>query len=63
MKILLQQLWENNLELDEPVPTQIELTCKNWHREFPELRNHLIARSYFAREDASEATYAGVVYL
>ena len=26
MKILLQQLWENNLEWDEPVPKQIERT-------------------------------------
>ena len=75
MKILLQRLWENNLEWDEPVPTQIERTWKKWHRELPALRNHQIMRPYFPKEievvnkelhgfcDASEAAYSGVIHL
>lgn len=75
MKILLQKLWERNLELDEPVPTKIVFAWKKWYQEFPELRNHLIAQSYFVKEvevvsielqrfcDASGGAYSGVIYL
>ena len=71
----MQRLWENNLEWDEPVPTQIERTWKKWHRELPVMRDHQIMRHYFPREievvskelhgfcDASEAAYSGVIYM
>ena len=63
------------MEWDEPVPTQIERVWKKWYGELPELRKHLVDRCYFPKEakivgmelhgfcDASEAAYAGAVYL
>ena len=75
MKVLLQRLWENHLNWDEPVPTHIERSWERWRTELPQLRDHLIARPYFPKSakivsvqlhgfcDASEVAYAGVVYL
>ena len=75
LKILLQRLWERNLEWDEPVPGEIEQTWKRWHEELPDLREHVIARPYFPKQveiismelhgfcDASEVAYSSVVYL
>ena len=75
LKILLQRLWERNLEWDEPVPGEIEQTWKKWHEELPDLREHVIARPYFPKQveitsmelhgfcDASEVAYSSVLYL
>ena len=72
LKILLQRLWERNLEWDEPVPVEIGRTWKRWHEELPDLREHLIARPYFPKHvepidvqvhgfcDASEVAYSVV---
>ena len=75
LKILLQQLWERNLEWDETVPEEIEQTWKRWHEELPDLREQLIARLYFPKQvepigiqvhrfcNASEVAYSSMVYL
>ena len=75
MKILLQRLWESNLEWDEPVPENIERSWEKLYEKLPHLRNHTIPRSYFPNDveltsvqlhefcDTSKVTYSGVVYL
>ena len=46
MIVLLQQLWENHLGWDEPVPVHFEHAWETWRRELPLLRDYLIARLY-----------------
>ena len=74
LKILLQRIWEEKLEWDEEVPTNVSGIWERWRNELPLLRNHLIPRCYFQETtfasrqlhgfcDASESAYAAVVYL
>ena len=75
MKILLQRLWELQLDWDEPVPEHIQAIWERWRSELPALSAKCIPRCYFPKEaeivsfqvhafsDASENAYAGVVYL
>ena len=76
LKILFQHLWELKLEWDAIVPSFVKTQWLKWRMELPLLANCHIARCYFPREahiiiswqlhgfsDASEAAFAGVVYL
>ena len=74
-KILLQRLWEEGLGWDDPVPSAVERAWLEWRQELGLLVNEHIPRCYHPKEveiayrqlhgfsDASEAAYAGVVYL
>ena len=75
IKILLQRLWEAKIGWDETVPLGIRESWEKWRQELPILTDKLLARCYFPKDavvdsmqlhgfsDASEAAYAGVVYL
>ena len=75
VKILLQHLWEQKIDWDDPVPTSIYDTWFQWRSELPLLAEKLISRCYFHKSsrvnslelhgfcDASELAYAAVVYL
>ena len=75
MKMLLQRLWESNIDWDESVPTFIKETWLQWISELPSLKGCHVPRYYFPKDvtitslqlhgfcDASENAYAGVVYL
>jgi hypothetical protein len=75
MKILLQRLWEQKLDWDEPVPQEIYDSWFRWRAELPSLATKGIPRCYFPKivqvsstqvhgfSDASEDAYSGVVYL
>ena len=74
-KILLQQLWENKIDWDQHVPTEIKEAWFQWRSELTMLTEVHIPRCYFDKQtsspsieihgfcDASEAAYAAVVYL
>ena len=76
-KIFLQQLWEQKVDWDEPVPIQIRDTWFQWRSELPMLSEVHVPRCYFSKHtstnsmeiqihgfsDASEAAYAVAVYL
>ena len=74
-KILLQHLWEERLQWDDPVPDSILAVWSRWKDELPLLSSHHIPRYYFNKNtsitslqlhgfsDASQLAYAGVVYL
>ncbi len=73
-KILLQRLWEERVQWDDPVPQEIEQTWKQWRSELGYVAERHIPRCYFPKNvtiayrqlhgfcDASELAYAGVVY-
>ena len=75
VKILLQRLWEQKVEWDDPVPTPIFDDWAQWRSELPLLSNKHIPRCYFNKDsnivslqlhgfsDASENAYAAVIYL
>ena len=75
MKILLQRLWEQKVEWDDPVPDVIQDTWVRWISELTSLSTKDIPRCYFPKtativsvqlhgfSDASEKAYCGVVYL
>ena len=75
IKVLLQQLWEAKVSWDEHVPVNIHQSWRRWREELPMLTTKLIPRCHFPKNahltsmqlhgfsDASEAAYAGVVYL
>ena len=74
MKILLQRVWEENVDWDDPVPEAIQKTWHQWRSELPSLVCKGMPCCYFQRmsklclfkhgfSDASEDAYAGVVYL
>ena len=75
LKILFQRLWEDKLEWDDPVPLEVQEQWERWRKELSALVSRLIPRCYFPKQvnvtstqlhgfsDASEAAYAGVVYL
>ena len=74
-KILLQRLWEQKVDWDDPVPQTIREAWLQWRCELSLLANKPIPRCYFPKtvqvtsfqlhgfSDASELAYAGVVYL
>ena len=74
-KILLQHVWKEKCGWDDPVPQPILAVWQRWRSELPVLQERYIQRSYFPNDfdvasmelhgfcDASEAAYAGVVYL
>ena len=74
-KILLQRVWEERLQWDDPVPPSILTVWLQWRDELPMLSSHQIPRYYFSKDsvvvsvqlhgfsDASQAAYSGVVYL
>ena len=73
-KIILQHLWEEGLDWDDPVSSSLEQKWLEWRRELGMLANQHIPRCYYSKSatvaykqlhgfsDASEAAYAGVVY-
>ena len=75
VKILLQRLWEQKVDWDDPVPESIHEVWSQWRDELQLLADHRIPRCYYPTEtklcsmqlhgfsDASELAYAGVVYL
>ena len=75
VKILFQRLWEAKLEWDDPVPPELQEQWEKWRKELPTLAGRPILHCYFPKDvsvastqlhgfiDASEAAYAGVVYL
>ena len=74
-KILLQKLWLERLDWDEPVPDEILEQWARWRNELPMLSTHQLPRCYHPKDsfivstqlhgfsDASEKAYSGVVYL
>ncbi len=75
VKILLQRLWEQKVDWDDPIPESIHEVWSQWRNELKLLADHRIPRCYYPNEkkslsvqlhgfcDASELAYAGVVYL
>ena len=75
MKILLQRVWEERVDWDDPVPEKIQGIWHQWRSELPSLAHRQVPRCYFPKSarvvslqihgfsDASEDAYAGVVYL
>ena len=75
VKILLQRVWEEKVEWDEPVPSSIYDIWKRWRSELIMLSTKHVPRCYFPKDrritnteihgfaDASERAYAAVVYL
>ena len=74
MKIMYQQLWEERLGWDDPVPDHYQLRHRTWRDQLPILSTIHLPRCYFASEptssvelhgfsDASESAYAAVVYI
>ena len=75
MKILLQRVWEERVDWDDPVPEELQRIWHQWRSELPSLTCKSVPRCYFPKNvqtvsiqihgfsDASEDAYAGVVYL
>ena len=75
MKILLQRLWEEKLNWDDPVPEHVYQVWYQWRSELSQLTTVHIPRRYSPSNaaissiqlhgfsDASEDAYAGAVYL
>lgn len=75
VKILLQRLWEQKVDWDDPVPDAVHEVWSQWRNELDSLTNHRIPRCYYPTEnklhsmqlhgfsDASELAYAGAVYM
>ena len=75
MKILLQTLWEEAIDWDDPVPPHVKEVWLKWRSELPNLSLKHIPRCYFDQEthvsfiqlhgfsDASEVAYSAVVYI
>lgn len=73
--ILLQMLWSEQVDWDDPVPDAILEEWLQWRSELHLPSSHLVPRSYYPKEvtvtstqlqdfsDASERAYSGVVYL
>ena len=74
-KILLQQLWEEKVDWDDPVPPSIQDSWMQWRSELKLLMNKHIPRCHFKKNtqvksvelhgfcDALERAYATVTYL
>ena len=59
MKILLQQLWEANLDWDEEVTQDIQFKHLAWREQIPLFRAKAIPRYYFADSDAIDIELHG----
>lgn len=74
-KILIQRLWKEKIDWDDPVPSSIQEEWSQWRAELSLLSQRHIPRCYFPKHvrivsmqlhgfsDASEQAYAEVVYL
>ena len=71
MKVIFQQLWELNLDWDDPVPSPYKERHERWREELPLLSSVGLTRCYFSSEqvttaelhgfsDASEVAYSAV---
>ena len=75
VKILLQRLWEQKIDWDDPIPQSIHDAWSQWRAELSLLSSHRLPRCYFPKDvqilsvqlhgfsDASEQAYAGVIYI
>ncbi|GFW65686.1 integrase catalytic domain-containing protein [Trichonephila clavipes] len=75
MKCLLQDLWKEEIQWDDPLPTHIEKEWKKWCEELPHLRNlkipRLVLDSTLLEDDvelhsfcdASKKVYGAAIYL
>ncbi|GFU61602.1 integrase catalytic domain-containing protein [Trichonephila clavipes] len=75
MKCLLQDLWKEEIQWDDPLPTHIEKEWKKWCEELPHLRNlklpRLVLDSTLLEDDvelhsfcdASKRAYGTAIYL
>ena len=75
VKILLQRLWEEGIDWDDPAPPNIQDIWRRWRDELPCLLCKHIPRYYYPKDvpvvskslhgfsDASEDAYSAVVYL
>ncbi|GFY09859.1 integrase catalytic domain-containing protein [Trichonephila clavipes] len=75
MKYLLQDLWKEEIQWDDPLPTHIEKEWKKWCEELPHLRNIkiplLVLDSTLLEDDvelhsfseASKKAYGAAIYL
>ncbi|GFU86378.1 integrase catalytic domain-containing protein [Trichonephila clavipes] len=75
MKCLLQDLWKEEIQWDDPLPTHIEKEWKKWCEELPHLRNlkipRLVLDSTLLEDDvklhsfcdASKKAYGAAIYL
>ncbi|GFV44074.1 uncharacterized protein TNCV_3571951 [Trichonephila clavipes] len=75
MKCLLQDLWKEEVEWDDPLPTHIEKEWKKWCEELPNLRNLKILRPVLDSTlleddvelhslcDTSKNAYGAAIYL
>ena len=74
-KVLLQHMWREKSDWDDPVPQCILAVWQPWHSELHVLWKREIPRRYFLKDldsapielhgfcDASELVYTGVVYI
>ena len=74
MKVMYQQLWEEKLGWDDPVPNHYQARHKVWRDQLKLLAEIQLPRCYFTSEptlsidlhgfsDASEAAYTALVYV
>ncbi|GFX85883.1 integrase catalytic domain-containing protein [Trichonephila clavipes] len=75
MKCLLQDLWKEEIQWDDPLPTHIEQEWKKWCEELPHLRNlkipRLVLDSTLLEDDvelhsfcdANKKAYGAAIYL
>eukprot|EP00794_Sanderia_malayensis_P010236 gene10236-11286_t len=75
VKIYFQQLWEQDIQWDDPLPTQLQQDWLTWRKELPlisalriprcftPLNVSVVSRQLIGFSDASEKAYCGVVYL
>ena len=73
--ILLQLIWEEGVDWDNPVPETIQLAWRQWRFELPTLLCKGVPRCFFLRHvqvaslqihgfsDTSGDAYAGILYL
>ena len=50
MKILLQRIWKERVEWDDPVPKAIQQCWHQWRSELPSLANKCVPCCYFPND-------------